>query len=74
MIVQRKHDFWRLEISLIVTKPEFRRRDFARGLIRKAKRIAADSEVELVAYAENDISRDLFITNIPMKQMIHQAA
>ena len=61
MIVQRNHDFGRLEISLIVTKPEFRRRDFAQGLIRKAKRIAADSEVELVAYAENDISRDLFI-------------
>jgi ribosomal protein S18 acetylase RimI-like enzyme len=62
MIVQRNHDFGRLEISLIVTKPEFRRRDFAQGLIRKAKRIAADSEVELVAYAENDISRDLFIS------------
>ena len=62
MIVQRKYDFGRLEISLIVTKPEFRRRDFARGLIHKAKKIAADSEVELVAYAENDISRDLFIS------------
>jgi ribosomal protein S18 acetylase RimI-like enzyme len=62
MIVQHKHDFGRLEISLIVTKPEFRRRDFARGLIHKAKRIAADNEVELVAYAENDISRDLFIS------------
>jgi len=61
MMVLRK-DLGRLEISLIVTKPEFRRRDFARGLIRKAKRIAADSEVELVAYAENDISRDLFIS------------
>ncbi|MGO9236946.1 MAG: GNAT family N-acetyltransferase [Methylocella sp.] len=61
MIVHRKSDFGRLEISLIVTKSEFRRRDFARGLIHKAKRIAADSEVELVAYAENDISRDLFI-------------
>jgi ribosomal protein S18 acetylase RimI-like enzyme len=52
----------RLEISLIATKPEFRRRDFARGLIHKAKRIAADSEVELVAHTENDISRDLFIS------------
>jgi len=62
MIVQHKHDFGRLEISLIVTKPEFRRRDFARGLIHKAKRIAADTEVELVAYAEDDISRDLFIS------------
>ncbi len=62
MIVQRKYDFGRLEISLIVTKPEFRRRDFARGLIHKAKRIAADTEVELVAYAEDDISRDLFIS------------
>jgi len=62
MIVQRKDDFGRLEISLIVTKPEFRRREFARGLIHKAKRMAADSEVELVAYAENDISRDLFIS------------
>ena len=62
MIVQRKYDFGRLEISLIVTKPEFRRREFARGLIHKAKRMAADSEVELVAYAENDISRDLFIS------------
>jgi ribosomal protein S18 acetylase RimI-like enzyme len=61
MMVLRK-DLGRLEISLIVTKPEFRRRDFARGLIHKAKRIAADSEVELVAYAENDISRDLFIS------------
>ena len=61
VIVLRK-DLGRLEISLIVTKPEFRRRDFARGLIHKAKRIAADSEVELVAYAENDISRDLFIS------------
>jgi hypothetical protein len=38
MIVQRKDDFGRLEISLIVTKPD------------------------LVAYAENDISRDLFIS------------
>jgi ribosomal protein S18 acetylase RimI-like enzyme len=61
MMVLRK-DLGRLEISLIVTKPEFRRRDFARGLIHKAKRIAADNEVELVAYAENDISRDLFIS------------
>jgi len=61
MMVLRK-DLGRLEISLIVTKPEFRRRDFARGLIHKAKKIAADSEVELVAYAENDISRDLFIS------------
>jgi N-acetylglutamate synthase-like GNAT family acetyltransferase len=60
MIVQR-NDFGQLEISLIVTKPEFRRRDFARGLIHKAKRIAADSKVDLVAYAE-DISRDLFIS------------
>ena len=61
MMVLRK-DLGRLEISLIVTKPEFRRRDFARGLIHKAKRIAADSEVELVAHTENDISRDLFIS------------
>ena len=62
MIVQRKDGFGRLEISLLVTKPEFRRRDYARGLIHKAKRIAADSKVELVAYPANDISRDLFIT------------
>jgi len=62
MIVQRKYDFGRLEISLIVTKPEFRRRDFARVLIHKAKRIAADSEVKLVAHAENDISRNLSIS------------
>jgi ribosomal protein S18 acetylase RimI-like enzyme len=55
-------DLGRLEISLIVTKAEFRRRDFARGLIHKAKRIAAESEVELVAHTENDISRDLFIS------------
>ena len=61
MMVLRK-DLGRLEISLIVTKPEFRRRDFARGLIHKAKRIAANTEVELVAYSENDISRDLFIS------------
>jgi ribosomal protein S18 acetylase RimI-like enzyme len=61
MMVLRK-DLGRLEISLIVTKPEFRRRDFARGLIHKAKRIAVDSEVELVAHTENDISRDLFIS------------
>lgn len=61
MIVQRKYDFGRLEISLIVTKPEFRRRDYARGLIRKAKQIAAEDKVDLVAYPENDISRDLFI-------------
>jgi ribosomal protein S18 acetylase RimI-like enzyme len=61
VMVLRK-DLGRLEISLIVTKPEFRRRDFARGLIHKAKRIAADSEVELVAHTENDISRDLFIS------------
>ncbi len=61
MMVLRK-DLGRLEISLIVTKPEFRRRDFARGLIHKAKRIAAESEVELVAHTENDISRDLFIS------------
>ena len=62
MIVQRKYDFGRLEISLIVTKPEFRRRDYARGLIHKAKWIAAESKLDLVAYAENDISRDLFIS------------
>jgi len=61
MMVLRK-DLGRLEISLIVTKPEFRRRDFARGLIHKAKRIAVDSEVELVAHTENDISRDLFVS------------
>ena len=61
VMVLRK-DLGRLEISLIVTKPEFRRRDFARGLIHKAKRIAAESEVELVAHTENDISRDLFIS------------
>ncbi len=62
MIVQRKDGFGRLEISLLVTKPEFRRRDYARGLIHKAKRIAADSKVELVAYPTNDISQDLFIS------------
>ena len=62
MIVQRKYDFGWLEISLIVTKPEFRRRDYARGLIHKAKWIAAESKLDLVAYAENDISRDLFIS------------
>ncbi len=62
MIVQRKYDFRRLEISLIVTKPEFRRCDYARGLIHKAKQIAADDKVDLVAYPENDISRDLFIS------------
>ena len=62
MIVQRKYDFGQLEISLIVTKPEFRRRDYARGLIHKAKRIAADSKVDLITYPENDISRDLFIS------------
>jgi len=62
MIVQSKYDFGRLEISLIVTKPEFRRRDYARGLIHKAKWIAAESKLDLVAYAENDISRDLFIS------------
>jgi ribosomal protein S18 acetylase RimI-like enzyme len=61
MMILRK-DLGRLEISLIVTKAEFRRRDFARGLIHKAKRIAAESEVELVAHTENDISRDLFIS------------
>ena len=62
MIVQRKYDFRRLEISLIVTKPEFRRRDYARGLIHKAKQIATESRLDLVAYVENDISRDLFIS------------
>jgi len=61
VMILRK-DLGRLEISLIVTKAEFRRRDFARGLIHKAKRIAAESEVELVAHTENDISRDLFIS------------
>jgi len=61
VMVLRK-DLGRLEISLIVTKPEFRRRDFARVLIHKAKRIAADSEVKLVAHAENDISRNLSIS------------
>ncbi len=61
VMILRK-DLGRLEISLIVTKAEFRRRDFARGLIHKAKRIAAEGEVELVAHTENDISRDLFIS------------
>jgi ribosomal protein S18 acetylase RimI-like enzyme len=42
MIVLRKDDFGGLEISLIVTKPEFQRRGFARDLIHKAKWIAAD--------------------------------
>lgn len=62
MIVLCKYDFGRLEISLIVTKPEFQRRGFARGLIHRAKRIAADSKVELVAYPENNISLDLLIS------------
>jgi ribosomal protein S18 acetylase RimI-like enzyme len=61
VMILRK-DLGRLEISLIVTKAEFRRRDFARGLIHKAKRIAAESEVGLVAHTENDISRDLFVS------------
>jgi ribosomal protein S18 acetylase RimI-like enzyme len=62
MIILRKDDFRRLEISLLVTKPEFRRRGFARDLIHKAKRIAADSKADLVAYPENDISRDPLIS------------
>ena len=45
MIVPRKYDLGWLEISLIVTKPEFRRRDYARGLIQKAKQTRRFSKV-----------------------------
>lgn len=54
-----KNDLGLLEISLIVTKPWFRRRGFARAAIHKAKLLAADSGLDVTAYAENDISRDL---------------
>jgi N-acetylglutamate synthase-like GNAT family acetyltransferase len=59
MIVLPKNDLGLLEIRLIVTKPWFRRRGFARAAIHKAKLLAADSGLDLTAYAENDVSRDL---------------
>jgi len=55
-----------LKIKLIVTRPgpEFERHGYARALTRKAKQIAADDKVDLVAYIENENekSKNLLIT------------
>jgi hypothetical protein len=59
-------DLGGLKIKLIVTRPgpEFERHGYARALTRKAKQIAADDKVDLVAYIENENekSKNLLIT------------
>jgi ribosomal protein S18 acetylase RimI-like enzyme len=62
MMLLHKDDLGLLEISLSVTKPEFRRRGFARDLIHKGKQIARDSRLDLVAHPENNTSRELLIS------------
>jgi len=72
MMLLHKNDLGLLEISLIVTKPEFRRRGFARDLIKKGKQIARDSRLDLVAYPENGASKELLISEqfslVPCRQ------
>ena len=72
MMLLRKDDLGLLEISLIVTKPEFRRRGFARDLIKKGKQIARESRLDLVTYPENDASQELLISEqfsrVPRRQ------
>lgn len=62
MVVQRNVGC--LKIELVVTRPgaEFKRHGFARALTRKAKQIAADDKVDLVAYPENEKCKNLLIT------------
>jgi N-acetylglutamate synthase-like GNAT family acetyltransferase len=62
MIVLPKIDFGCLEISVLVTKPEFERRGFARALTQKAKGLAAEMKLDLVAYPENEKSLTLLIS------------
>lgn len=49
MLATPKYDFGCLEVHLLVTRSEFERRGFARALTHKAKRLAADSKLDLVA-------------------------
>jgi hypothetical protein len=64
MLATPKYDFGYLEVHLLVTRPgpEFEGHGFARALTHKAKRLAADCNLDLIAYAENEKSKSLLIS------------